>query len=255
MQNIYKYIVLILSLLTFSCAARSIEQAQEERRGCVRALCESNMAKTFTETAADADFTTGQVYPVTGDVGPGWWDVLEASVQQGADRSQAIRKLAGVSDTNTRIISVPLVRMFDPDYDTDTTTWIRVLSAGSDYWNGPSGGDTIYFEAPSLPIGAKITSVYAYLNGNGVGTLPSPMPTLTLTRNRFGLGTDTVDTTIGTQADTTVVLAAYNLTHLITIAGLTETVTDTSSYRIELTTSGSNSNCLLHGIRIVISLP
>ncbi len=213
------------------------------------------MSTVQTETAANAAFSAGLTMPVTSDPGTQWWQVWLNAFQQIGDREQALRILAGVTTSNTRPIPVPLIRSFDPDYDTEATTWIRTLSSGSDYWGGPSTGDSIHFEAPPLPIGSKITSVYAYLNGNGVGSLPSPMPTLTLTKNAFPVGGSTADTTVGSQADTTAVLATYNLVHLITISGLSETVVDAGSYRITMATSGANSSCQLHAIRMVVALP
>ncbi len=246
---------LLLALSLAGCRGESTTYIIEGAPSCVRSICEVTMSTVLTGTAANADFATGLTRPDSGEDPSVWSLVIENNLQEIEDREQALRVLAGVSSSKTKIIPVPLVRMFDPDYDSVATTWIRVISSGSDYWNGPSGGDTIYFEAPPLPVGAKITSVYAYLNGNGVGTLPSPMPTLTLTKNAFAVGGSTADSTVGSQADTTAVLATYNLVHLITISGLTETVADAASYRIQVTTSGSNSNCLLHALRIVVALP
>lgn len=200
------------------------------------------MASPLTENAANANFAVGLSAP---DVGVDFTQECNtfrtATLQQLADRSQAVAKLGGVvmaGGVVTSKILVPIavaLRNTGPNFT-------YVFSSGAHYWqqSSVSGAGAIDFEVPQLPIGSRITGAYCWWANNNNTTLPiTTMPALALKKNIYstGAGSDPggYDSTVATQADTTAVVATYKLMHKIAITGLTEVVAEDVVYRVGFT--------------------
>lgn len=194
------------------------------------------MSHALTETAANADFATGISMPDNGiDSFQDAVDIWETAMQEHSDRLQALAKLAGLITGTQRKVYVPIAK----ELNNASTRFTYVFSSGAPYWQqsdvGSVGGLT--FEVPTLPIGAKITGAYAWWANNNNTTLPvGTMPTLTLKKIVFSAGAaadpGSLDATVASQADTTAVVATYKLQHKIEITGLSEVVTEDTSYQL-----------------------
>lgn len=73
------------------------------------------MSKVLTETAGNANFAAGLVYPVNGEAGTIWWGLIEACIQQLADRTQDLDERTASSEARD---SIAQYRVSGADIDT-----------------------------------------------------------------------------------------------------------------------------------------
>lgn len=221
------------------------------------------MPTALTEVAANADFSTGLPVPANGDNGSLWGPQVITALQEVADRTQALSKESGVvmsGGVPTKKVTVKTAQ--GDQLRTSVTSFAAVFSSGAHYWQQTSvaAAGAIDFEVPSLPIGSKITGVYAYVANTNNTTLPvGTMPILTLKKNVYSVGAasdpGTYDSTVASQADTTAVVATYKLMHKIAITGLSETVAEDVVYRVMLEgETGANATTGLNLATIVVTL-
>ncbi len=268
MTKKYLYIVfaIALSLLT-GCGGSSTEEFNNSLQygdipECLKPICEESMSKVLVQTPTDANFAAGPTYPVTGDSRTTWWSDVEGSIQESVDRDTAIQLLVGMNSGLTRKIHVPLNYAMQNSGPRFTAGF-----AGGVYWEQTSvtSAGFLQFAVPPLPVGAKISSVKARWGNNfqtvAATSIGTP-PTIALTKSRIAVGTTFVSgvgdpVTIGTQADTTAVLASYKALHDITLS-VSETVSEDAVYAVQFTgEDGANESTggVLAGIILTISLP
>lgn len=118
-------------------------------------------------------------------------------------------------------------------------------------WKSDNGGlmtnvilGTGVFFYPMFPNGVKITSVRVGYQAAGAHTgLPDVMPTISL--KYYDIGLD-LTITVGSQADTSATVLAFQTLHEIIISGLTHTV-DTTGRKYFITVSAENDIGLPNG--------
>lgn len=197
----------------------------------------------LTENAANADFTTGLPVPQAGidDFPTAAAFLATASLQELADRSQALAKFLGVA-SNQIVRAIPLLPMpalgdasFTPSTSGSVPTK-AVVYVQSD----TSGAGYLGFSLDPLPVGAKIVSLTAFVQGS-VGAahagLPGTLPSLSLIRQQAA-GVVQVGST---QGDTSASQAAYDASHQIVLT-LGQTVVSAYSYSVIFTgETGANA--------------
>jgi hypothetical protein len=211
------------------------------------------MAHTLSETHGNANFGTGLTVPDNGDSGSTWWGVLIAAYQQIVDRLQRLRLWVPDAPTVRVVLSDALQvgTRFVFASETSGLTWRQddVASVGE-----------LQFELRNLPVGRKITGVTAYwLNKNNAVLPVTSMPTVELLKHSVATGDawTSAKTSVGSQADTTAVVATYRLMHAISLTGLSETIAEDTEYYVKFSgetgtnaTTGGN----LTGIRVTLGI-
>jgi hypothetical protein len=251
---------LLLALSLVGCRGESTTCITEGAPSCVRSICEVTMSTTLTGVPADADFVTGLVRPDSGEDPPVWSLVLDNDLQQAEDRFQALQKLGGLNAGVTRLIHVPLW----PSLQNSSTRFTSGV-AGGVYWEQTSvaSAGLLQFAVPPLPIGVAIKAVTARWGNDFTSALAiGTPPTINLTKSRIAVGTAFVSgigdpVTIGSQADTTAVLATYQGLHDITLV-VNETVSVDAVYSVHFTgEDGANETTggILAGIILTVGLP
>jgi hypothetical protein len=220
------------------------------------------MSTTLTETASDADFGTGLLVPQPGvdQTSDAVVILKDNSLQQLADRSQAIQKLSGLNGVLTRTVHVPL----NVALQNSSSRFTSGLASGI-YWEQTSVASVgaLEFAIPPLPVGAKITQVIARWGNDFNTTLAiGTPPAISLRKSGIATGVTFVSgignpTTIGTQSDTTAVVATYKALHNITLS-VAETISADAVYIVRFTgETGSNSvtGGILAGVLLTVALP
>ena len=214
------------------------------------------MSHTLTETATNADFTTGKTVPDVGDSGTLWWGLLIAEVQQSSDREQWLK--AWLTDTpKVRVVMSPLI-------NTSSRFTATAFTNGGLYWNQSSVADAggLYFPVGNLPVGRKITQVIAYwanpTNGSAASAIGTP-PALKLIRRPVTTGTvdgfSDPSVVVTTATDTTAVVGDYQTVHPIASSTISLTIADDQEYVLKFTgEAGANSATGGHlcGLRVVL---
>jgi hypothetical protein len=253
-------LLLLVALSLVGCRGESTTYITEGAPSCVRSICEVTMSTTLTGVPADADFSTGLVRPDSGEDPSVWSLVLDNDLQKAEDRFQALQRLGGLNSGVTRLVAVPLW----PSLQNSSTRFTSGV-AGGVYWEQTSVASAgfLQFVVPPLPVGAVITQVIARWGNNFNTTLPiGTPPAVALTKSRIAVGTTFLSgigdpVTIGTQADTTAVVATYKALHDITLS-VNETVSADAVYSVNFTgEDGANESTggVLAGILLTIGLP
>lgn len=250
---------LLFALALAGCRAESVSHISADA-SCVRAICESTMSTVITETAANADFGTGLTRPDNGEDPSVWSLVLEQMEQELGDRTQALQKLGGLNGSLTRTIHVPL----GTSIQNSSSRFTAGIASGI-YWNQSSVASAgfLQFAVPPLPVGTKITQVIARWGNSGTAALAiGTPPVIGLYKSTITAGVTFINgvgngSTVGTQADTTAVLATYQALHNITLT-LTETVSADAVYSVAFageTGANSSTTGVLAGILLTVALP
>lgn len=211
------------------------------------------MSHALTEVAADADFGTGPGVPDPGDDFTDSCALVLQTIQELADRTQALRKMLGMSAGGEVEIAVPLSASFNL-----SSRW--TLSGGSTqlYYlqTNVTDAGALWFPL-ALPVGAKLISVTTRLAGGAPFTspythsgLPATKPTVTVIRQTDGTGT-----TVATATDGAANVGAYDAFHGITVTA-NHTVVSAAHYFVKVTgeaSTNSNASVLsLAGLSAVI---
>ncbi len=246
---------LLLAFALFGCRAESVSHITVDAP-CVRAICESTMSTVITETAANADFATGLTIPDSGEDPSVWSLILEQQIQKIGDRTQALRILAGANTSGQIERSLPLTIGWQ---ESGSEQFALTLSSNHLYWVNDDITGSIGLHFPiDVPVGIKLVSIKARLDGGAfTGTShasnPNTMPALTLLRQ-----TDGVDTSVGTQSDTSVNAAAYDVAHDVTLT-VNHTILTNTHYFLKLTGesggTAANNKLTVLGLSMLLETP
>lgn len=205
------------------------------------------MSHALTENAANAAFGTPIVVPDNGDDFTASCAVLLTGMQQIDDREQALRLLAGATTGVVVVKSFPLRAV--PSTGAQWTFGI----ANNALWTYQHVlGQSVWFELPELPVGAKLVSVTIRLGGgNPIGlaisthsALPATMPQIRLWSQTDGVATQLGSTAVDSSAN----VSAYNAMHSLTVT-VNHTILTATSYMLEL--DGENgANAIIDGCQV-----
>lgn len=168
------------------------------------------MPHAITEDATNANHSVGLTEPDNGETGT-WWGVKEASLQQVADRTQALFQGSLSGDgANTKTLSVRLDATFNSD-----DRFVAVDSSAHQYYQQTdiTSAGKLVFPMDPLPPGATIVSVTMRLAGSTHGALPATMPTISVIEVE-----DQTDTQLATATDASANVAAYDEFHSVEVA-------------------------------------
>lgn len=128
--------------------------------------------------------------------------------------------------------SVSVTRTFSFHVTTLSGNWSEYTTPLGSWRNTASGG-TANIHLDGLPNGGTLTSITLRWQGAaGHGALPT-MPSIQLYR----INEDGTQTSLGSQADTSASVAAYEAVHVITLTGINHVI-DRTQYRYVLQVTG-----------------
>lgn len=240
----------IFLIFLLGCAGTStLEEPSPSSCGC---FPETIMSKVLTEDSANADFTNGLTYPTAGESGSIWWDLVEGSIQQLADRSQALASFYGEHSIN-------LVDGWVPGSSNQFDLILGGSPAEKFHWLNTdiTGLGGVYFPVDVF-VGLKIISVTARISGGTyLGTSHSSLP-VTLPTVRLVRQSDGVQSLVGVQADTSANTASYDPVHSVTLAA-DHVVLTNNHYLIQVTgeasTNAVNDKTALVGLSVLVGQP
>lgn len=200
------------------------------------------MSTTLTEVAANADFTTGLTVPQGGvdNFATASTIIKDQSLQETADRCQALAKMVGLNGSNTATLQARL------NATSVGSRWNLQVGTTNLYYLQTSVTDAgaLWFSLDTLPVGAKLLTVSVRLAGGAPFTapythagLPGTMPTITVYRQ-----TDGTATSVSSATDSSANVAAYDAFHAIS-ASPNHTIVAGAQYHVKVTgEAGANSN-------------
>lgn len=179
------------------------------------------MSHSLTETGSNAVFTVGLTVPDNGDDFDDSCELVVGADGQLADRTQWLYGWFGSSPRSKVNLGGAWASSFTRD-----------ASVGA--WNQSAISSSAHVSAYGtfLPTGRKITGATATIrNPLTANVAIGTMPKLEVVKRSMVTGTETI---LGSQSDTTAVLATYQAFHSVTVTGLSSTIDDNNEYYLRL---------------------
>lgn len=248
MSKFYSKIIgLLLPLLFLACEAQTVTYVPPDGEipECLKPICEVKMSTVITETAANANFSTGLTLPSAGESSSIWWDIYEDDFQQLADRTQRLSGLVNTGSSYEATIPLHGALAFSFDAWEFGTLGNGTGTIGGLLWGQADLGGALYIPLAPPP-GRTITAFRSRVRGNlGHLTttihsgLPATMPTTSLVRSKYdGSAIEVVDTVTDSSASVAVYDDDHDMTKTLSSP---HTVSSDYSYYIRIVGEASTN--------------